>query len=70
MKPEVDINQIVEKITTTLSLPFHIKKNEITIGASIGIGLYPQNGKTAEELLKYSDLAMYEAKTKKKTKNP
>lgn len=70
MKPEVDINQIVEKIITTLSLPFHIKKNEITIGASIGIGLYPRDGNTAEELLQFSDQAMYKAKTKKKTKNP
>lgn len=53
---------IAEKIIQTLSLPFYIKKHEITIGASVGIALFPRDGKNAEELLKSADTAMYEAK--------
>lgn len=32
------------------------------VTCSIGVALYPQNGKTVEELLKHADLAMYRAK--------
>ena len=36
---------------------------EIFISASFGISVYPKDGTTASELLKYSDMAMYHAKT-------
>jgi len=32
------------------------------VKASIGIALYPEDGETAEELLKNADVAMYVAK--------
>jgi len=65
---ETDVNMIAEKIVHTLSLPFYIKKHEITIGASVGISLFPRDGKNTEELLKKSDMAMYEAKNSGKGK--
>lgn len=63
LKHESDVSWIAEKIISTLSLPFHIQKHEVFIGASVGIWLFPRDGKTAEELLKYSDVAMYKAKS-------
>jgi diguanylate cyclase (GGDEF)-like protein len=38
----------------------------LTVSSSIGIALYPEDGRTAQELLKHADLAMYAAKQQKK----
>ncbi len=50
------------KILKSLTQPFKLLKGEYTIGASIGISLYPSNGVSAEELVKNADIAMYHAK--------
>jgi diguanylate cyclase (GGDEF)-like protein len=38
----------------------------LTVGSSIGIALYPEDGRTAGELLEHADLAMYAAKRQRK----
>ncbi|QXT35413.1 EAL domain-containing protein [Sphingomonas sanguinis] len=38
------------------------RDNAITIGASIGVSVFPQNGTHPDELLHAADIAMYEAK--------
>jgi diguanylate cyclase (GGDEF)-like protein len=53
---------VAKKIIDALSAPFHIKGNEIKIGASVGISIFPENGDTIETLLKCADDAMYDAK--------
>jgi len=50
------------RIIAELSKPFHIATEELQIGASVGIALYPDNGQTAAELLRNADKAMYRAK--------
>jgi len=40
--------------------------SSLTVSSSIGIALYPEDGRTAQELLKHADLAMYAAKQQKK----
>lgn len=55
-------SMVAEKIIQRLSEVFSIERSEIFIGASIGISVYPEDGKVAEELLKHADLSMYEAK--------
>ncbi|MFQ3549755.1 MAG: GGDEF domain-containing phosphodiesterase, partial [Armatimonadota bacterium] len=42
--------------------PFFINGNEINIGASIGICIYPKDGNDVNELIKKADTAMYKAK--------
>jgi diguanylate cyclase (GGDEF)-like protein len=42
---------------------------KLSIDASFGIALYPQDGNTTTELLKHADLAMYAEKESKKAKN-
>ncbi len=51
-----------EKLVNLFKEPFKISKRDIFITASIGISFYPQDGKTAGELLSNADLAMYRAK--------
>lgn len=42
--------------------PFVLGDNDIYTSASIGIALFPEDGKEPEALLKHADMAMYEAK--------
>ncbi len=53
---------VADKIVKHLANPFHIEEKEITIGASIGIALYPEHGEDRRTLLKKADDAMYYTK--------
>lgn len=53
---------IAEKILTGLSQPYYIKNQELIIGASIGISIFPENGSSLEDLVNAADLAMYQIK--------
>lgn len=55
-------SQLARKVIDMIGDIRTIDGAEITIGASIGIALYPDHGMTVETLMKRSDLAMYEAK--------
>jgi len=57
-----EIADIATKILDSLLSPFSISSNEITIGASIGIGIYPDDGNDVSTLLSAADNAMYSAK--------
>lgn len=50
------------KLVSTLAQPFVIGEHKIHIGVSIGIAMYPADGKTQEELTRKADQAMYAAK--------
>ncbi len=50
------------KILKLLSESITVDHNELYVGCSIGISLYPDNGDTPQDLLKYADAAMYAAK--------
>ena len=53
---------IADKILETLEIPHQVGSYELYISSSIGISLYPHDGKSLEELLKKADQAMYESK--------
>ncbi|SFX09809.1 EAL domain-containing protein [Marinospirillum alkaliphilum] len=57
-----DATLAAENIIRRLSHPFDLAGRDITIGASIGIALYPDDATTADELMRHADLAMYRAK--------
>jgi len=59
---DIDIAQVVSKIRKAVSLPWTIKETEVFTTASIGISVYPDDGKTVEVLVKNADMAMYVAK--------
>jgi diguanylate cyclase (GGDEF)-like protein len=46
----------------TLRAPFLIEEQSLTIGASIGVVLYPEHGVEANVLMQRADVAMYAAK--------
>ncbi|HUW38464.1 MAG TPA: EAL domain-containing protein [Rhodocyclaceae bacterium] len=53
---------VAQKLLASLDEPFLIDGNELRLGASIGISIYPQDGSNTETLLRYADVAMYRAK--------
>jgi diguanylate cyclase (GGDEF)-like protein len=53
---------VANNLLETLSRPFFIENQEITISASIGISVFPENGANATDLLQQADTAMYSAK--------
>jgi len=57
-----EIEDISKKIIKSISELFLIETNEIFIGTSIGIAIYPDDALDKESLLQYADTAMYRAK--------
>ncbi|XQF91670.1 diguanylate cyclase domain-containing protein (plasmid) [Pseudoalteromonas espejiana] len=57
---EVDL--IVNTLLQSFRSPFKIDGRELLLTLSIGVALYPENGKTASDLLRHADTAMYQAK--------
>jgi len=53
---------VASNLLETLNAPYLLDGNEIWVTASIGIAVYPGDGRDADELLRNSDMAMYRAK--------
>ncbi|MBT9493112.1 MAG: GGDEF domain-containing protein [Paucibacter sp.] len=53
---------IADKLLNGLTAPISYQGQELALGASIGIGRYPQDGQTRTEIMVKADKAMYEAK--------
>lgn len=64
--PELDSIEIAEntakRILKSFESPLVYNGAEITIGAGIGLSIYPDNAHTEKQLLKCADMALYEAK--------
>jgi len=59
---EDDSSTLAARISEALNQPFVVNGRELAISASIGITLHPRDGRSANELLRNADLAMYQAK--------
>ncbi len=53
---------IAQNIINTISQPYLFHETRAFISCSIGIAIFPDDGENASTLLKFSDLAMYQAK--------
>jgi diguanylate cyclase (GGDEF)-like protein/PAS domain S-box-containing protein len=63
--PVVDnaqLRELVEHLLADLKQPFHIEAFEIFTSASLGVGLYPEHGRSYEALRRNADNAMYRSK--------
>ncbi|MFH5184077.1 EAL domain-containing protein [Paenibacillus sp. TAB 01] len=63
-----DALDIAEDVLEQLKKPFYIEDFELYVTASIGISVYPYDGKDAPALLKNADAALYRAKEQGKNK--
>ena len=64
IRNQQEIELIAQKITQALEEVIHLADRQFHISTSIGISLYPYNGKDAFTLLKHADISMYKAKEK------
>lgn len=62
IKGSMDASQIARRIITKLSAPTIVQNQEIFIGVSIGIALYPEHATDYERMYQLADLALYRAK--------
>jgi diguanylate cyclase (GGDEF)-like protein/PAS domain S-box-containing protein len=53
---------VAERLLQAVRAPLRLSEGEVGTNASIGIGLYPQDGETSDSLLQAADAAMYAAK--------
>jgi diguanylate cyclase (GGDEF)-like protein/PAS domain S-box-containing protein len=53
---------VAQKILDVLSTPFHVEHFELIVTTSIGIAVYPEDGRDCETLIRCADVAMYRAK--------
>ncbi|MBF0194682.1 MAG: GGDEF domain-containing protein [Magnetococcales bacterium] len=56
------LEPMAKRILETLSVPMNIKGKSITIGASIGIAVFPTDGEQLDQLLILADTALYAVK--------
>ncbi len=57
-----DAGRVARSILEALSEPIVIGHNELRIGVSIGVTVFPNDGADVDTLLRNADVAMYEAK--------
>jgi diguanylate cyclase (GGDEF)-like protein/PAS domain S-box-containing protein len=59
---------VADKIRRNVAKPLTLKRHKLNVTVSIGIGLYPENGKDADVVLGAADYAMYLAKAQGKNR--
>jgi diguanylate cyclase (GGDEF)-like protein len=55
-------SQVCDALLETMSEPFNLDGQIVSITVSVGVASYPKDGETAEELMSHADMAMYQAK--------
>ena len=63
-----NIDKVANKILSNLFQPFYIDGNEIKVGASIGVRIFPKKDDTLKDIINDADEAMYQAKEGGKNK--
>lgn len=62
LKKDEDVNVVINKIAMELEEPIYWQQEEIKLSVSMGISLFPEQGKDLASLLEKADQAMYAAK--------
>ncbi len=63
--PEAGLARVLERLSSAVEVPFSIDGRRVTIGMSMGLALFPEDGFDTASLLKSADEALYEVKTRK-----
>jgi len=61
-----EVESFVNRLMASFSEPFSVDGNSISVSISIGISLYPLDGKDVDSLLRFADMAMYKVKQRGK----
>ena len=55
-------SEIASQIVSVVCEPFTLDGQQVTVGASIGLVVFPEDGDSVDALLRHADTAMYETK--------
>ncbi len=58
------IEQVAGKLLTAIEAPLDVAGRPISVSPSIGVALFPEHGRTPDELIQHADAAMYLAKSR------
>jgi len=64
VNPDGDIEVVVDKLFSAFQTPIIVDDREFIIQMSLGIAMYPQDGENMDNLMRYADVALYQAKEK------
>lgn len=62
IREATDAATVSQRIIEAVSEPFEVNGSKVTIGASVGIAIFPRDGSDYQTILKSADMAMYQAK--------
>ncbi len=57
-----EASAVSERIIRSLKEPFDLLDNQVYVGCSIGIAIYPDDASSPGDMIQFSDIAMYHAK--------
>jgi diguanylate cyclase (GGDEF)-like protein/PAS domain S-box-containing protein len=57
-----DISESMQRVMVAVANPCHIEERDFIVSCSIGISIYPDDGRDTSTLLKFADSAMYKSK--------
>jgi diguanylate cyclase (GGDEF)-like protein len=63
---DAHIAAVAERILAAFTRPFSIADESQSVGASVGISVFPRDGSDPETLIKHGDIAMYSGKSEGK----
>ena len=55
---------VADRLLASLVVPHDVDGHELTVGASLGVALFPRDGSDVDRLLRSADTAMYRAKAR------
>jgi diguanylate cyclase (GGDEF)-like protein/PAS domain S-box-containing protein len=56
------VEELCERLLQNLRVPLTIEKHEVAVGCSIGVVIAPADSRDSNDLLRFADIALYEAK--------
>ena len=62
LKSSEDAAALAQRVHSILARPFTVEGRTLNVGATIGVAVYPGDGRDFAELLRNADAAMYDAK--------
>lgn len=68
LSTDIVLDKLIADLKLALSKPIAVNDQSVSVGASVGVGIYPQNGTTLDELLVHADREMYQDKVNSKLK--
>jgi len=60
---EIDLTVKLHELMDLIRQPWEVNDYELNVSVSIGVALYPEDGKTIVDLMKNADIAMYKSKS-------